>query len=101
MVELFLLDASNAGSNGSNDRIGRIKENVIDALFTARLFLPGFFQRNIFLFLSLILPLVDFSTDDVNAGSGFTYMICYARLNMATFVIKLNQKLPNYQETAR
>ena len=62
----FLLDTSNAGTE-------RIKQNVAAALFTARQFLPGFFDRKAFLIVSLILPLVDFLTDGINAGSGFTY----------------------------
>ena len=74
MRVLFLLDTSNAGSN---DTIGRIEYNVTDALFTARLFLPGLFQRNFFLFLNLVLPLVDFGTDAINAGSGLNRKIIY------------------------
>jgi len=68
----LLLDASNTGSNGSNDTTRPIKQNVAAALFMARAFLPGFFDRKAFLILNLVLPLVDFLTDGINAGSGFT-----------------------------
>jgi len=63
---IFLLDTSNAESN---DEIG-FKHNLTDALFTARAFLPGFFQRNVFLIMNLVFPLLDFSTDVINAGNG-------------------------------
>jgi len=91
---LFLLDTSNAGSNLSSNTTGRIKQNVTDALFTARVFLPGFFEKNVFLILNLILPLVDFSTDAINAGNGLhTKIIYYARLNIIALLtlIKMGQ----------
>ena len=69
-IQYYFLDTSNAGSNLSSNTTGRIKQNVADALFTARIFLPGFFEKNVFLILNLILPLVDFSTDAINAGNG-------------------------------
>ena len=73
------LDTSNAGSN---DTTGRIKQNVTDALFTARVFLPGLFEKNVFLILNIVLPLVDFLTDAINAGNGLhTKNKYYARLN--------------------
>ena len=70
MQAVFLLDTLNAGSNLSTETTRRIKQNVTDALFTARVFLPGLFEKNVFLILNLILPLVDFLTDAINAGNG-------------------------------
>jgi len=75
---VYYLNTSNAGSNLSSNTTCcnctvatvRIKQNVTDALFTARVFLPGLFEKNVFLILNLILPLVDFSTDAINAGNG-------------------------------
>ena len=48
----------------------RLTREVVITLYTAREFLPGFFQQQFFLILNLVLPLVDFSTDWVNAGNG-------------------------------
>ena len=70
MQVVFLLDTLNAGSNLSTEKTGRIKQNVTAALFTARVFLPGLFEKNVFLILNLVLPLVDFLTDAINAGIG-------------------------------
>ena len=85
MQVLILIDTSNAGSNVSIDTTGRIKQHVTDALFTARAFLPGFFERKVFLILNIVLPMVDFSTDAVNAGNGLhAKNIYHARLNIAT-----------------
>jgi len=39
------------------------------ALFTARAFLPGLFKRKVFLIVGLLLPLLDFATDCMNAGA--------------------------------
>ena len=92
---LFLLDTSNAGSNASNDTTGRIKQNVTDALFTARVFLPGLFEKNVFLILNIVLPLVDFLTDAINAGNGLhTKNIYYATVNR----LALNAKPTPRQE---
>ena len=78
----MLLDTLNTGSNVSTDTTGRIKRNVADALFTARAFLPGLFERKVLLILNIVLPLVDFSTDAINAGNGLkTIIIYYARLS--------------------
>ena len=68
MQVVFLLDTLNA--NLSTETTRRIKQNVTDALFTAKLFLPGLFEKNVFLILNLLLSLVDFSTDAINAGNG-------------------------------
>jgi len=38
-------------------------------LFTARAYLPGLFERKAFLIVGLTLPLLDFATDCINAGS--------------------------------
>ena len=46
----------------------RIKLEVLIALYTARAFLPGLFQRQLFLIVFLILPIFDLSTDWINAG---------------------------------
>ena len=70
MQVVFLLDTFNAGSNLSTETTRRIKQNVTDALFTARVFLPGLFKKNVFLILNIVLPLVDFLTDAINAGNG-------------------------------
>jgi len=79
---VFLLDTLKAGSNLSTDTAVRVKQNVTDALFTAKLFLPGLFEKNVFLILNLLLPIVDFSTDAVNSGNGLhTKSIYYTRLN--------------------
>ena len=78
MQILFLLDTftadSDTVSNSSNDTI---KQNVTDALFTARAFLPGLFDRNVFLILNMVLPSVDFLTDVINAGSGLHTQVIY------------------------
>jgi len=47
----------------------RTKRNYTIGLFTARAFLPGLFERKAFLIVSLMLPLLDFATDCVNAGT--------------------------------
>ena len=39
------------------------------ALFTARAYLPGLFERKAFLIVGLALPLLDFATDCINAGT--------------------------------
>jgi len=48
---------------------GAIKRNSTIALFTARAFLPGLFERKAFLIVGFFLPLLDFATDCVNAGT--------------------------------
>mgnify|MGYP006944968752 CR=1 FL=1 len=70
MQVVILLDTLNAGSYLSTATTTRIKQNVTDALFTARVFLPGLFEKNVFLILNIFLPLVDFLTDAINAGNG-------------------------------
>ena len=51
----------------------RVRSEAVIALYTARQFLPGFFARQSFLILYLILPLVDLATDWNNAGTGKFY----------------------------
>ena len=51
----------------SSSNAGISRESVI-YLYTAKLYLPGLFQRNAFLILGIILPLVDMLTDYINAG---------------------------------
>ena len=48
----------------------KLSQEAITALYVAREFLPGFFQKKVFLIISLILPFVDFITDYSNAGTG-------------------------------
>ena len=48
----------------------RISRETVIALYTARAYLPGFFSRKILL-LVLILPIVDLTTDWINAGIGY------------------------------
>ena len=48
----------------------RVKREVVAVLYASKLFLPGMAARRIFLILQLLLPLVDFATDWVNAGIG-------------------------------
>jgi len=75
--------------DGSNDVIGRTTHDLTDALFTARVFLPGFFQRNVFLIMNLVFPLVDFSTDVINAGNGLHKTVVYcARVNIITHFLE-------------
>ena len=54
-----------------NKRTTRLlKREVVIMLYTAKLYLPGLFQRKAFLIVGLMLPFVDFSTDCINAGNG-------------------------------
>jgi len=46
------------------------------ALFTARAFLPGLFERKAFLIVGLVLPLLDFATDCINAGTVLLKLQC-------------------------
>ena len=46
-----------------------ITTEEVARLYTARLFLPGFFQRRAFLIFLAALPLIDFITDYINAGT--------------------------------
>ena len=56
----------------------RISQETVAALYAAKLFLPGpkenVFRRLLF-YLKLILPLVDFLTDWINAGTGYILRI--------------------------
>jgi len=52
----------------SADSTTRTSHNSTIALFTARAFLPGLFERKVFLIVGLLLPLLDFATDCINAG---------------------------------
>ena len=54
----------------SNSIKSEMTREVVTYLYTAKLYLPGFFQRNAFLIIGLILPLVDMLTDYINAGYG-------------------------------
>ena len=47
-----------------------IPREAVIHFYTAKLYLPGLFQRNAFLILNLILPFVDILTDYINAGYG-------------------------------
>ena len=47
----------------------KMKRELVIAFYTARLFLPGFFNRTILLIIGLIVPWLDFGTDYYNAGS--------------------------------
>ena len=59
----------------------RIKREAVIAIYTARQFLPGFFARQFFLILFLMLPFFDLSTDWYNAGSGlFTAQVSHQQL---------------------
>ena len=55
----------------------RLTREVVITLYTARQFLPGLFQRQFFLILHLVLPVVDFSTDWVNAGNGYFSLVSF------------------------
>ena len=46
----------------------KIPREVVIYLYTAKLYFPGLFQRNAFLIIAIIMPLVDLLTDYINAG---------------------------------
>ena len=48
---------------------GKIKREIVIAFYTSGLFLPGFFNRNFFMLLGLVVPFIDFGTDYYNAGT--------------------------------
>ena len=59
------------GSQGDeNIRTTRmLKREVVIVLYTAKLYLPGLFQRKAFLLITMLLPFLDFTTDLINAGN--------------------------------
>ena len=63
--------ASRGNRDDGNLRSTRnLEREVVIMLYTAKLYLPGLFQRKAFLILGLLLPFVDFTTDCINAGNG-------------------------------
>ena len=61
-------------SNQGDENISTLMtREVVIMLYTARIYLPGLFQRKAFLLVSLLLPFVDFTTDWINAGNGSQY----------------------------
>ena len=50
----------------------RLQREAIIGLHTARAFLPGLLERRFLWILPIILPLVDLTTDWINAGRAFS-----------------------------
>ena len=64
----IVLEGNQVNANKRPSRL--LKREVVIMLYTAKLYLPGLFQRKAFLLVGLLLPFVDFTTDWINAGNG-------------------------------
>ena len=70
--------ASNVLGDSQGDENKRttrmLKREVVIMLYTAKLYLPGLFQRKAFLLITMLLPFLDFTTDWINAGNSSQLM---------------------------
>ena len=62
----------------------KIKKEVVIALYTARAYLPAtegvfkFLQQPLFLLISLFMPIIDVTTDWINAGIVIELNFCFS-----------------------
>jgi len=50
-----------------------IQRELVVAFYTAKLFLPGFFNNIFFVILGILIPFFDYGTDYYNAGKNYYF----------------------------
>ena len=65
------MDESEDSPSVEENNFTQLKRETIIALYTAKLFLPGFMDRQAFLIINFILPLLDFGLDWYHSGVVF------------------------------
>ena len=68
----YVLGGSQGDENIRTTRM--LNREVVIMLYTAKLYLPGLFERKAFLLITILLPFLDFTTDWINAGNGSQLM---------------------------